>query len=75
VKLFLRAQAVASLPRRERPVALADLRPGMVLARGIYSHSGMLLVPEDQLLNATYIEKVLNYNRIQPIPQSLVVYC
>jgi hypothetical protein len=27
------------------------------------------------LLNTTYIEKVLNYNRIQPIVQSLVVYC
>jgi len=27
------------------------------------------------LLNATFIEKVLNYNRIQPILLSLVVYC
>jgi hypothetical protein len=54
---------------------LADLRPGMVLASGIYTHTGMLLVPEEQLLNATFIEKVLNYNRIQPIPLSLTVYC
>jgi len=75
LKVFLRAQAVVSIPRRERQVSLADLRPGMVLARGIYTHSGMLLVPEDQLLNATFIEKVLNYNRIQPIAQSLIVYC
>jgi response regulator RpfG family c-di-GMP phosphodiesterase len=75
LKIFLRAQAVATIPRRERQVTLADLRPGMVLASGIYTHSGMLLVPEEQLLNATFIEKVLNYNRIQPIPLSLMVYC
>jgi response regulator RpfG family c-di-GMP phosphodiesterase len=75
VKVFLRAHTIATIPRRERQVALADLRPGMVLARGIYTQTGMLLVPEEQLLNATFIEKVLNYNRIQPIPLSLVVYC
>jgi hypothetical protein len=75
VKVFLRARAIATVPRRERQVALTDLRPGMVLARGIYSQSGMLLVPEQQQLNATFIEKVLNYDRIQPIPLSLVVYC
>jgi response regulator RpfG family c-di-GMP phosphodiesterase len=75
LKVFLRAKTVASIPRRERQVTLAELRPGMVLARGIYTNTGMLLVPEEQQLNATFIEKVLNYNRIQPIPLSLVVYC
>jgi hypothetical protein len=54
---------------------LSDLRPGMVLARGIYTGNGLLLVPEGQQLNATYIEKLLNHNRIQPITQSLMVYC
>jgi len=74
VRVFLRAQAVAVIPRKERQVALAELRPGMVLAQGIYTHNGMLLVPEGQRLNATFIEKVLNHNRIQPITQLLVVY-
>jgi hypothetical protein len=74
VKLFLRAQAVATVPRRERQVLLGELRPGMVLSRGIYTPSGLLLVPEGQRLNATYIEKVLNYNRVQPLVQSLTVY-
>jgi flagellin len=32
-------------------------------------------VPEGQQLNATFIEKLLNHNRVQPIAQSLVVYC
>jgi response regulator RpfG family c-di-GMP phosphodiesterase len=75
VRAFLRAQTIAVIPRKERQVMLADLRPGMVLAKGIYTYNGLLLVPEGRQLNATYIEKVLNHNRIQPIVQSLVVYC
>ncbi len=66
---------MANVPRRERQVTLADLRPGMVLAQDIYASNGLLLVPEGQRMNATFIEKVLNHNRIQPITQSLVVYC
>jgi response regulator RpfG family c-di-GMP phosphodiesterase len=75
VRAFLRAQAVANVPRKERQVTLSDLRPGMVLAQDIYTPNGLLLVPEGQRLNATFIEKVLNHNRIQPINQLLVVYC
>jgi response regulator RpfG family c-di-GMP phosphodiesterase len=75
LKIFLHAQAVASVPRRERQITLGELRPGMVLACGIYTPSGLLLVPEGKLLNATYIEKVLNYNRVLPLVQTLTVYC
>ena len=75
VRVFLRAHAVTDVPRKERQVTLADLRPGMILAQGIYTHNGLLLVPEGQRLNATFIEKVLNHNRIKPITQALVVYC
>jgi HD-GYP domain-containing protein (c-di-GMP phosphodiesterase class II) len=74
VRVFLRAQVMAVVPRKERQVALTELRPGMVLAQGIYTRNGLLLVPEGQRLNATFIEKVLNHNRIQPINQSLIVY-
>ena len=75
VRVLLRALPLASIPRKEKEVVLADLRPGMVLARGIYTANGLLLIPEGQRLNATYIEKLLNHNRIQPITQSLIVYC
>ena len=64
-----------AVPRRERQISLSELRPGMVLSRGIYTPSGLLLIPEGQRLNATYIEKVLNYNRVQPLVQTLTVYC
>jgi response regulator RpfG family c-di-GMP phosphodiesterase len=75
VRVFLRALPLANAPRRERQVPLSKLRPGMVLARGIYAPNGLLLAPEGQQLNPTYIEKLLNHDRIQPINQSLVVYC
>jgi response regulator RpfG family c-di-GMP phosphodiesterase len=75
VRIFLHAQDIATVPRRERQVTLAELRPGMVLAKGIFTPSGLLLVPEGQRLNATYIEKVLNYNRVQPLVLTLTVYC
>jgi response regulator RpfG family c-di-GMP phosphodiesterase len=75
VRALLRALTVTSVPRKEREIGLPELRPGMVLARGIYTSNGLLLVPEGQRLNATFIEKLLNHNRIQPITQSLIVYC
>jgi response regulator RpfG family c-di-GMP phosphodiesterase len=75
VRVFLRALPLAHAPRREKQVPLSELRPGMVLARGIYTPNGLLLVPEGQQLNPIYIEKLLNHDRIQPINQSLVVYC
>jgi response regulator RpfG family c-di-GMP phosphodiesterase len=75
VRAFLKALTITTVPRKEREISLPDLRPGMVLARGIYTTNGLLLVPEGQRLNATFIEKLLNHNRIQPITQSLIVYC
>ena len=75
VRVFLRAMSTAHISRKEREVMLGELRPGMVLARGIYTANGLMLIPEGQQLNATYIEKLLNHNRIQPLPQSLLVYC
>lgn len=75
VRALLKALPRTPLSRKERAVMLSDLRPGMVLARGIYTANGLLLVPEGHQLNATYIEKLLNHNRVQPITQSLVVYC
>jgi response regulator RpfG family c-di-GMP phosphodiesterase len=75
VRLFLRTAPKAVVPGKQRVVPLSDLRPGMVLAEGIYGENGMLLIPDGQRLTSTYIAKLLNYNRINPISQSLLVYC
>jgi len=75
VRLFQRAAPKAVVPGKQREVMLSELAPGMVLAQGIYSENGVLLIPDGQRLTSTYIDKLLNYNRINPIAQSLLVYC
>jgi response regulator RpfG family c-di-GMP phosphodiesterase len=75
VRLFQRAAPKAVVPGKQREVMLSELAPGMVLAQGIYSENGVLLMPDGQRLTSTYIDKLLNYNRINPISQSLLVYC
>jgi response regulator RpfG family c-di-GMP phosphodiesterase len=75
VRIFVQTAPKTVLPGKQRVVPLQELVPGMVLAEGIYSENGMLLIPDGQRLTATYIDKLLNYNRINPISQSLLVYC
>lgn len=75
VAVFLRSIPRASIPRKQREVSLSELKPGMVLAKGIYTASGLLLVPDGHQLNETYIDKLRNHHRINPISQSLLVYC
>jgi response regulator RpfG family c-di-GMP phosphodiesterase len=75
VRAFLRSLPKVDVPPREKEVLLSELKPGMVLANGIYTANGILLIPEGQQLSETYIDKLRNHNRISPITQSLLVYC
>lgn len=75
VRAFLRALPKTTISRKEREVLIAELQPGMVLAKGIYTPNGLLLVPEGQPLNESAIGKILNHNKTSPIIQSLLVYC
>jgi response regulator RpfG family c-di-GMP phosphodiesterase len=75
VRVFLRCLPKAVVPRKEKEVMLAELRPGMVLAKGIYTANGILLMPEGQRLSEPYIDKLRNHNRVSPISQALLVYC
>lgn len=74
VKTFLRCLPQASVPRREREVALDDLKPGMVLARGVYSRNGILLAADGQRLTEAFIEKINRHHRLKAISQSVLVY-
>lgn len=74
VRVFARSLPTAVVPRKEREVMLAELRPGMVIAKGIYTASGILLIPEGQTLSEPYIDKLHNHNRVNPISQTLLVY-
>ncbi|HVY68935.1 MAG TPA: HD domain-containing phosphohydrolase [Verrucomicrobiae bacterium] len=75
VRTFVRCLPQANVPRRQREVLLAELRPGMVLAKGIYTSNGLLLIPEGQTLSETNIDKLRAHNRVNPINQSLLVFC
>ena len=74
VELFLRCLPKAIVPRKEREVMLAELRPGMVLAKGLYTANGMLLIPDGQRLTDAYIDKLNHHHRLHPIVQSLLVF-
>ena len=75
VTAFLRSLPKVVVPGKQREISLSDLRPGMVLAQGIYTINGLLIVPDGQRMTAPYIDKLQNHNRISPIAQSLLVYC
>lgn len=74
VRLFLKVSNLVHLPRQVREILLNELEPGMVLATGIYSPHGLLLVGEGQTLGPATIAKIMNHNQVTPINQRLLVY-
>lgn len=74
VRLVLKVVEGAKLPRQFDQMTVDELQPGMVLASGIYSPNGLLLVAEDQVLTAATIAKIRNYNRLNQVNQRLLVY-
>jgi hypothetical protein len=57
-----------------REIMLEELEAGMVLASGIYSPHGLLLVGEGQTLGAPTVAKIRSHNQVTPIQQRLLVY-
>ncbi len=74
VRLFLKVTQLVHLPRQVREILLDELEPGMVLATGIYSPHGLLLIGEGQALGPATIAKIRDHNTIAPISQRLLVY-
>jgi len=74
VRLFLKVSNLVHLPRQVREILLEELEPGMVLASGIYSPHGLLLIGEGQPLGPATIAKIRDHNQITPINQRLLVY-
>lgn len=73
VRLFLKVTHLAQLPRQVREITLHELEPGMVLANGIYSPHGLLLIGEGQELSPGTIAKIRSHNQVTPISQRLLV--
>jgi response regulator RpfG family c-di-GMP phosphodiesterase len=74
VRLFLKVSNLVHLPRTVREILLDELEAGMVLASGIYSPHGLLLIGEGQALGPATISKIRDHNQITPISQRLLVY-
>lgn len=74
VRLFLKVSSTLSLPRKVKEITLAELTPGQTLATGIYSPSGLLLIPEDRELTDFTIRKIKEHNAVTPLTQRLLVY-
>ena len=73
VRLFLKVTNLTQLPRQVREMTLHELEPGMVLANGIYSPHGLLLIGEGQELSSSMIAKIRSHNQVTPINQRFLV--
>lgn len=74
VRLFMKSSNLTNLPKKVREITLAELEPGMVLAKGIYSPSGLLLIPEGKRLTGGIIGKIKEHDFANPITQRLMVF-
>jgi response regulator RpfG family c-di-GMP phosphodiesterase len=74
VRLFLKVSNLVQLPKQVREIMLHELEAGMVLANGIYSPHGLLLIGEGQSLSQGTIGKIRSHNQVTPISQRLLVY-
>ncbi|NOY44959.1 MAG: response regulator [Deltaproteobacteria bacterium] len=59
---------------RERKVPLDELREGMILSRDLRTQSGILLVPKDEPIRSSYLEKIRNFRELYPTDPYAYVY-
>jgi response regulator RpfG family c-di-GMP phosphodiesterase len=74
VRLFMKATRLIQLPRRVKEILLSEIKPGMTLAKGIYSPTGLLLIPEGHILTALTVQKIIEHNIVDPISQRILVF-
>ncbi|MBI3803021.1 MAG: response regulator [Nitrospirae bacterium] len=58
----------------EFEVSLGELKEGMTLARNLVTSGGILLLPAHSRLQATHLEKIQNFHRIDPIIGRIPVF-
>ncbi len=71
---FLDEKRSAAEELTEVEIGVDELREGHVLARDLYTSSGILLASKDEALRKSYIEKILNYHEFDPIVGGVFVY-
>lgn len=74
VGIMVKALRTAKPTRGTKQISLAELRPGMVLAKGFYSPTGMLLVKEGQHITSALLDKIIRQKNEIYDDQKLLVY-
>jgi hypothetical protein len=74
VALLGQIAAKSPIPRPVNEVGLRDLLPGMQLARGIYSSSGLLLMAEGEELTPSSINRLRENGLLAGASSRLLVY-
>lgn len=52
---------------------LFEVKPGMVLAAGIFTVSGAMLLPENTVLTEEFIKQIAKYNKIDPLEETVYI--
>ncbi len=73
VRLFFKTTQ-DDLPPQIREVLVSELQPGMMLAKEIVTHNGLLLLPEGAILDASSVTKINNYHLLNEITQRLLIF-
>jgi response regulator RpfG family c-di-GMP phosphodiesterase len=74
VRVLTRSFPKAVLPRQQKELLIAELKPGMVLAANVYNSQGMLIIPGGRPLNENWIAKLKAHDRVSPLNVSLQVF-
>lgn len=54
-------------------IRLYEAKPGMKLAAGVYTLKGAKLLPENTILTEENIEKIAQYNKIEPLEETVFI--
>jgi len=72
-RLLMKAVRPGKIPVQVKEILFGELAPGMVLARDLFSASGLLLLPEGKRLDEDTLRKIHSYNFVNPITQRILV--
>jgi hypothetical protein len=64
----------APIQENELEIHTQDLRPGMMLAADLRSHTETLLLARGTVIENNNLRKLVKYHRLNPIPDTIAIY-
>jgi response regulator RpfG family c-di-GMP phosphodiesterase len=74
VRLFLKVNKMAPLPRQIREITFAELREGMTMASDLHTPNGLLLLPEGQRISEDMLLRMRHHNLVDSITDRILVF-